>query len=90
MATAPDDEILRRAKMDGRIVVTLDRDFPQLLALARDESPSVVYVRRQGLTGESFYAAVSPVLRDYQAGLERGGLVSIGRTHARFRRLPLR
>jgi predicted nuclease of predicted toxin-antitoxin system len=44
-ATATDRQIVDRARADGRIVVTLDRDFSQLLATEGFDSPSVIYLR---------------------------------------------
>ncbi|MBC6477419.1 MAG: DUF5615 family PIN-like protein [Hormoscilla sp. GM7CHS1pb] len=42
LETLPDDEILVKARTEGRIVLTLDFDFGQLLAMSGESLPSVI------------------------------------------------
>jgi predicted nuclease of predicted toxin-antitoxin system len=42
---APDIEIIARAKQDGRTIITIDLDYPRLLALARTTEPSLILFR---------------------------------------------
>ena len=42
---APDTEILERARIDNRVVVTADLDYPRLLACARAEGPGLILFR---------------------------------------------
>jgi predicted nuclease of predicted toxin-antitoxin system len=42
MHEAADDRILDFAARESRVVITLDRDFPQILALTHAARPSVV------------------------------------------------
>jgi len=51
MQRASDDAILAVGAVESRTVITLDRDFPQILALTAASRPSVVLIRRQGLRG---------------------------------------
>jgi predicted nuclease of predicted toxin-antitoxin system len=48
----PDPDIVRKALAEGRIVLTFDLDFGDILAIARGEAPSVVIfrLRNQGTT----------------------------------------
>jgi predicted nuclease of predicted toxin-antitoxin system len=34
LQTAPDTDIIIRARLDGRVIITADLDYPRLLALA--------------------------------------------------------
>jgi predicted nuclease of predicted toxin-antitoxin system len=49
MHKAADNEILDYAARESRVVITLDRDFPQILALTAASRPSVVLVARSGM-----------------------------------------
>jgi len=55
---AADTDILADAAADGRVVVTLDHDFPQILALTAASRPSVVLIRQQ-MRAPSMRAACS-------------------------------
>lgn len=50
MHEAADNEILDYAARESRVVITLDRDFPQILALTAATRPSVVLIRQQRLS----------------------------------------
>ncbi|MEO8605505.1 MAG: DUF5615 family PIN-like protein [bacterium] len=42
---APDCDIIARARIDDRIVLTADLDYPRLLVLARAERPGLILFR---------------------------------------------
>jgi predicted nuclease of predicted toxin-antitoxin system len=42
---APDSEILKRARLDERVVITADLDYPRLLAITRAEGPGLILFR---------------------------------------------
>jgi len=46
LASATDDEILRRARSENRVIFTADTDFAQLLTLGEQRTPSVILFRR--------------------------------------------
>lgn len=49
MAAAADPDILECARVQGRVVVTLDSDFHALLAVGGLPGPSVIRIRQQGM-----------------------------------------
>jgi len=51
MKEAEDADILQYASQEARVDVTLDRDFPQILALTSASHPSVILIRQQGFEG---------------------------------------
>ena len=80
--TAEDDAILEWCRMEGRIVITLDADFPALLALAGARTPSVG-IRIEGLRDEALAALILRVVALTEADLHRGSVVT-----SRKRRSP--
>ena len=49
MHESTDDAILDYAERELRVVITFDRDFPEMLVLTGSAGPSVVLVRQQRL-----------------------------------------
>jgi predicted nuclease of predicted toxin-antitoxin system len=58
MATASDKEILGRALVERRAVVTLDADFHTILALENASGPSVIRIRIEGPRGPELAALI--------------------------------
>ena len=46
LSRAPDLDVMARTKLDGRVLITADTDFGELLARSGDEAPSVLLLRR--------------------------------------------
>jgi predicted nuclease of predicted toxin-antitoxin system len=88
-ATADDAAILRHAREQGQIVVTLDADFHAQLALSGASAPSVIRVRIEGLRAEELAALLVRVLDACREDLRHGAVVSVTPTAIRLRRLPL-
>ena len=90
MHDASDTHILDYAAHESRAVITLDRDFPQILALTRATGPSVVLVRQQRLRAPDVAALLASIWREYEAALDQGYVVRVSARGARARRLPLK
>lgn len=88
-ATAEDAAILKRARQEGRVVVTLDADFHALLALSGASSPSVIRIRIERLRAEAVAELVQRILRDRIGELQAGAALTVQPSRIRFRRLPL-
>jgi len=85
----PSDEIIMSwARENGHIVFTHDLDFGVLLALTRAESPSVIQVRTQDVFPEVLAERLVHVLREHEAVLEKGALLTVDEEKARVRVLP--
>ena len=85
---ARDVELLEVAARDGRVIVTFDYDFSQLLALSGKTRPAVVHFRREFDSNEKFAAALISVLEVARIELSVGCVVSVDETAVRIRRLP--
>jgi predicted nuclease of predicted toxin-antitoxin system len=77
------------ARENGRLVFTHDMDFGTLLAATRAKGPSVLQVRVKNTVPTAIGADVVRVLRLRHEAIERGALVTIDKTNARVRVLPI-
>ena len=89
MSRADDIDILERARMDGRVCVTLDADFHALLATSGERGPSVVRVRKEGLDASALAALLQAVWPGIQGALADGAMVTVTGRAIRVRRLPI-
>jgi predicted nuclease of predicted toxin-antitoxin system len=88
-ASTADHVILEEARNSGRIVVTLDADFHALLAVQGSASPSVIRIRREGLSAEDLRDLLVHLLSDHEAALLSGVALSVRAHLVGIRKLPL-
>lgn len=89
LAAAADATILEHARVEGRIVVTLDADFHARLALSGAERPSVIRIRIEGLRAEELARLLLRILEQCGEELKQGAVVSVTEGGVRLRRLPM-
>ncbi|MFB3892949.1 MAG: DUF5615 family PIN-like protein [Phycisphaerae bacterium] len=89
LSRADDDVILEQAGQAGQVVVTLDADFHALVATSGSTTPSVVWLRIEGLKAEPAARLVSDVVRRCRADIEAGALITVRRGGLKLRRLPI-
>jgi len=85
----PDSEIMEKARTEGRVVLTFDLDFADLLALDVRTSPSVVIFRLRDETPASVNPRLLQVLNERSSELENGALIVVEESRYRMRRLPI-
>jgi len=85
-----DSQILEKAKLEGRVLLTHDLDFPNLLAASGGKLPSVIVFRLRSMRPESVNRHLDEALRQGQEVLEQGCIMSVMESQVRIRRLPLR
>jgi predicted nuclease of predicted toxin-antitoxin system len=86
---APDAVVLKWAHDNGHLVFTNDMDFGAILAATRATAPSVIQVRTQDVTPEHLTALVVHALRQHEAILQQGALITVDEARLRSRILPL-
>jgi predicted nuclease of predicted toxin-antitoxin system len=89
MSRANDEEILRRARGEARICVTLDADFHALLAVSGERDPSVIRIRKEGLDATALAALLEGIWPDIEEALDGGAMVTVTDRSIRVRRLPV-
>ena len=85
----PDEDILVKAREEGRIVLTMDLDFGYLLAISADPLPSVVLFRLSDERAEFVSRRLASVLTESAEALVAGAIVSVSDTSIRVRGLPI-
>ena len=86
----PDGEIFRKAFAEGRIVLTFDLDFSEILAFSAGDHASVVLFRLRNTRTDHVRERLSAVLPDAGPALEKGAVVVVEESRYRIRTLPLR
>lgn len=88
LGEADDDEVLRSAAAEKRIVVTFDLDFSEILAMGGGHC-SVLVFRLADVSITTMIRRLSDVLQESAAELERGAIVMVEPTRHRIRHLPI-
>jgi len=86
---APDTEIMAYALAHGFVVPTHDLDFSAILAATRGEKPSVVQLRADDVSPDVIGGQVIVALRQMEAELQEGALITVDPNRTRLRLLPL-
>ena len=85
----PDDEILDLALVEQRIILTIDLDFAQLLAVSKQALPSVILFRLGNDNYDEINQRLIQVLNNCQQDLETGAIVSVNNETFRVKKLPI-
>jgi predicted nuclease of predicted toxin-antitoxin system len=89
LAAARDEAILEAARLRQSVVVTLDADFHQHLAVTRATTPSVIRIRIERLKGDEVAKIVEQVIAMASTEIAAGAVVSVTKTKIRVRSLPI-
>ncbi len=89
MARATDTEIIALAKVEDRVVITMDADFHTLLALGGASKPSVVRIRIERLKSAQMTHLILRVIRLTDDQLDLGAAVVVTANSIRIKRLPI-
>lgn len=87
--SAPDSEIMAFAAANNCVVLTHDLDFGAILAATHGRKPSVVQIRAEDVSPDIIGLRVVAALRQMEAELEEGALLTVDSGRTRLRLLPL-
>lgn len=86
----PDEEIVQKAVAEARIILTHDLDFGRIVALSRNQYPSVVTFRLSDMRAPVVNGYLQEVLERFALELRTGALISVTDQAIRVRQLPVR
>ena len=86
---APDRDIVAWAATNGRVVLTQDLDFSDIIALSGATQPSVITLRLADSRAENVNVVLESVLHRLENCVESGVFVTVEDGRTRTRRLPI-
>jgi predicted nuclease of predicted toxin-antitoxin system len=90
LADASDKAIMAYARTEHYVVLTHDLDFGTILAASGGDKPSVIQIRADDVRPDAIGRQVIAAVRQMQAELLSGALLSVDPVRFRLRLLPLR
>lgn len=84
-----DAEIFEKARLEDRIIVTMDLGFGHLLAFAQAQRPSVILFRVEDGRPERIHRLLAERLDAISADLQAGAIVVFEDRDLRIHRLPI-
>ena len=81
--------VLDKARQEERILLTVDLDFAQLLAISGESLPSVILFRLGNVSREVVNRHLLAILNDYATELTNGVIISVSDVSIRLRYLPI-
>ena len=89
-ATDKDSEIMEFAAKNDYVVLTYDLDFGAILAATHGNKPSVVQLRTKDISVQAAGQKITSALRQTEAELSEGALLTIDEHRTRIRLLPIK
>ncbi len=84
-----DEDIIAKARAEGRVILTHDLDFGRIVALSRAHVPSVITFRLGDMRPVQVNRYLVEVLSHFADQLDQGALVSVNEHGIRVRALPI-
>ena len=86
----PDPLILAKARHEGRILLTHDLDFGELLAASGSHLPSVIIFRLRDMRPANVNHHLRVIIAQYADALSAGAVLSVTEARIRVRSLPVK
>jgi predicted nuclease of predicted toxin-antitoxin system len=84
-----DAGIFARARAEGRVILTCDLDFAEIVALSGHQTPGILILRMRHHRTNHVIARLSSVLPHASQDLAGGAIVTVEDSRHRVRRLPI-
>ena len=89
MSRSSDADILKYARREKRVIITLDSDFHILLALTNATDPSVIRIRLEGFKGPELALLIKRVWPKIESQIKTGAMVPVTDSGIRVRKIPV-
>ncbi|MEX2212800.1 MAG: DUF5615 family PIN-like protein [Phycisphaeraceae bacterium] len=89
MYAATDEQIIERAVLEERVIVTWDADFHNHIVLSRAEKPSCIRIRIECLGTQDQANIIQSVIDEFAGELIEGAIVTVDEAGSRSRTLPV-
>ena len=86
----PDSAVLEKADDEGRVLLTNDLGFGELVAARSAHLPSVIVFRLRNMRPDELNRYLGTILAENQDALEKGAILSVTEGQTRVRLLPIR
>jgi predicted nuclease of predicted toxin-antitoxin system len=86
---AADTEIMGRAMLEARTILTADLDYPRLLALTKATGPSLILFRGGDWSDAEIIARTTEVFTSFSTSDIEHSILVVERDRVRRRRLPI-
>ncbi|MDZ7292078.1 MAG: DUF5615 family PIN-like protein [candidate division KSB1 bacterium] len=86
----PDPDILEKARMEGRVLLTHDLGFGELVAASGTQLPSVIIFRLNNMKPERVDQYLREIISKHQDALVQGVIMSVTEGKIRVHHLPLK
>ncbi len=85
----PDPAILEKARREGRVLLTSDLDFGELVAASGASLPSIITFRLRDMRPANVNRYLREILEHHADALSKGVVISVTEGHIRLRLLPI-
>ncbi len=85
----PDEQIFAKAVTEGRIVLTFDLDFGEIVAISKNQAVSVILFRLHNTRAANVIRRLAAVLLDSSEALRAGAVITVEEARHRIRSLPI-
>lgn len=86
---ATDEQVIELARKESRIILTMDLDFPHLMALSKLSLPSIILFRLEDERSDNLNLLLEKHLPKIQKVLEEGAVAVFEENRIRIHNLPL-
>jgi predicted nuclease of predicted toxin-antitoxin system len=84
-----DSAILDKAREEGRVLLTHDLDFGELIAASGAKLPSIIVFRLRNMRPVHVNQYLEGIVNQHGELLEQGAIISVTEGHIRVRILPI-
>lgn len=84
-----DSDILQKARLENRVLLTHDLDFGELLAASGGSLPSVIIFRLKDMRAPNVSRHLSSIIKQQSEALNKGAVCSVTEQKVRIRVLPI-